>query len=189
MQFTIKVLRTAVWHILLPNCRMHLNLPFFANTCILFCHFLISFSWWLGLGSLFGCQWNNASPSDPLFLLLLPFSLSFSFALFTHTYTLNHTSQHVNGDHSWQCMCGHAPQNRAHHRGEPSRPLREAESRRPHPGCERMLHHQQVPLWHCQPHQGGREHRHTTHHSWRWWVEKGSKRLSNCVRNCFLSLK
>lgn len=92
----------------------------------------------------------------------------------THTLTLNDASLHVNGDHSWQCLCGHAPQNRTHHRGKPGRPLREAESGRPHPGGERMLHHQQIPLWHRQPHQGGREYCHTTHHSWRRWVKTDS---------------
>lgn len=127
---------------------------------------LISFSFaWLAVGELtsnlliFLCSFF-----PPIFFPSLSLSLNTTNQHHTHMHTLNHAS-HVNDDHSWQCMCGHAPQNRAHHRGEPSRPLWEAESWRPHPGGQQLLHHQQVPFGHREPHQGGREHRHTTHHS------------------------
>lgn len=141
-QFTGKV----QYDTFLLLCRARLNFPFFANACILFRRFFFFFP-----DLLLSVTLARLAVSElTLHLLILSFcsfSLSFSFSKRNHTFA--HTESRITTrqiDHSWQCMCGHAPQNRTHHRGEPCRPLREAESRRPHPGCERMLHHQQVPL-------------------------------------------
>lgn len=138
---------------------------------------------WPWLGSLMA--------AGELTLFLLPFPPFFCFFhLLSHLskHKRKHTdsSRHVNGCQSWKCMCGHASQNRANHWGEPSRPLREAEGRRPHPGRERILHHQHVPLGHRQPHQGGWEHRHATHHPRGRWAVKTS---SLCLFVCFYALK